>query len=341
MDKKEFKDNRSMEELEKIFKPIATRGFSYSRTDKTEDGFAIFAEKWRWTRLGVYVVHLSIIFLLVGALIGSFYGFDGYVNIPEGKTINTIHLRNNDQMKKLDFVLRCDDFNVTYYESGSPKEYKSSLTVLESGAPVLQKDIVVNNPLRYKGVNFFQSSYGTLPPDNFTLLCKSNTSGKTYNIDLRMNVPFNLPEEMGTLVIKNYNNAFNYRGRNIGEVFMGLLRPKDQESVNILIPLRFPSFDEMRKGQQFFSVAEYNEVYYTGLQVTRDPGVWVVYLGFMFMILGCMITFFMSHQRICVEVIKKGKNNKIMVAGTANKNKLGMQNKILKLFNKLSETNKQ
>lgn len=340
-DKKEFTDNRSTEQLEKIFNPIVTRGFGYSRVEKTKDGFTIFAEKWRWTRLGVYIVHLSIIFLLVGALIGSFFGFEGYVNIPEGETIDSIRIRNSNQMKKLDFVLRCDDFNVTYYESGSPKEYKSSLTVLESGSPVLQKDIIVNDPLRYKGVNFFQSSYGKLPPDNFTLLCTSKTSGKAYNIDLKMGVTFDLPEEMGKLLIDDYSNSFNFRGRSIGEVLIGVLLPKDQKPVDIAIPLRFPSFDEMRKGQQIFSVAKYNENYYTGLQVTKDPGVWVVYSGFIFMILGCFITFFMSHQRVCVEVIKDGENNKIMVAGKANKNKLGMQNKIIKLFNKLKETNKQ
>ncbi|HAY40073.1 MAG TPA: cytochrome c biogenesis protein ResB, partial [Desulfobacteraceae bacterium] len=47
-----------------------------------------------------------------------------------------------------------------------------------------------------------------------------------------------------------------------------------------------------------FSIAGYNQRYYTGLQVTSDPGVWVVYAGFIMMIIGCFITFFMSHQRL-------------------------------------------
>ena len=57
--------------------------------------------------------------------------------------------------------------------------------------------------------------------------------------------------------------------------------------------------------------------YYTGLQVTKDPGVWVVYSGFITMILGIIITFFMSHQRLYVEVGLEGKKSKVMVAGTA------------------------
>jgi hypothetical protein len=33
----------------------------------------------------------------------------------------------------------------------------------------------------------------------------------------------------------------------------------------------------------------------------------------------------MSHKRLCIEVVKKGEKSGIMVAGTANKNKIGMQ----------------
>jgi hypothetical protein len=43
----------------------------------------------------------------------------------------------------------------------------------------------------------------------------------------------------------------------------------------------------------------------------------------------------MSHQSICLEVTRKGKKNIVMVAGTANKNRLGMKNKINKLARRL------
>ena len=71
--------------------------------------------------------------------------------------------------------------------------------------------------------------------------------------------------------------------------------------------------------------------YYTGLQVARDPGVWVVYSGFIFMILGCYITFFMSHRQICVDVNATEDKYRIMVAGTANKNKLANERKVKKI----------
>jgi hypothetical protein len=45
----------------------------------------------------------------------------------------------------------------------------------------------------------------------------------------------------------------------------------------------------------------------------------------------------MSHQRLCIDVIKKGGKSKVMIAGTANKNKLGMDKKIKTLAQKLVE----
>jgi cytochrome c biogenesis protein len=71
--------------------------------------------------------------------------------------------------------------------------------------------------------------------------------------------------------------------------------------------------------------------YYTGLQVAHDPGVWVVYSGFIFMIIGCYITFFMSHRQICVDIHASGDKCRIMVAGTANKNKLANERKVKKI----------
>ena len=101
--------------------------------------------------------------------------------------------------------------------------------------------------------------------------------------------------------------------------------------------MRFPSFDKMRKGSVLVAVVENVPRFYTGLQVNRDPGVWVVYSGFILMIIGCYITFFMSHQQICVELVRSGKKTEVIVAGTANKNKTGMEARVTGFANKLAK----
>jgi cytochrome c biogenesis protein len=63
------------------------------------------------------------------------------------------------------------------------------------------------------------------------------------------------------------------------------------------------------------------ESMYTGLQVARDPGVWIVWLGCALMVAGIYVAFLMSHRRIWVRV----ENGVVTIGGNANKNQGGFQ----------------
>ncbi len=217
--KEEFTADDSPEQLKDTYEPVISKAFGYSRVEKTDEGFCIFAEKGRWTRLGVYIVHASVILLLVGSLLGSIFGFEGFVNIPEGEATDHIRLRKSGQVKALDFAIQCDDFNVSFYDSGAPEEYRSGLTVLEGGKPVLTRDIIVNDPLRYRGINIFQSSYGILPENadsmkgkEITLSFTSNETGMVYIKKAFFGKETDLPENMGKFIIKDFDNDYNFRG---------------------------------------------------------------------------------------------------------------------------------
>jgi len=356
----EFNAPDSLEALSEAYRPVLAKRFRYTNSTGTDTGVALFAEKWRWARLGVYIVHLSVILLLIGGLVGSLFGFDGFVNIPEGESVDTIRLRNSMETKKLDFTIRADDFDISFYNTGQPKEYRSSLTILENGTPVLQKDIIVNDPLRYRGVNMFQASYGELTPqqpreqipvpDTITLSITSSESGMTYQETLTPGQSFDLPEGGGTFTWTSFRRAAEFRGQPIGAAVIGQLRPRTGEPSEIVLPVRFPSFDRMRKGAFVLTVIDHQpktpapsgpveKRYYTGLQVTRDPGVWIVYTGFILMILGCSVTFFMSHQQVYVELSASNTGTRVMVTGIANRNKVSMANRVEVLARQLEEVN--
>lgn len=338
------------EELRPVIEDLLAKQFTYRRTAETAEGFVFFAEKWRWTRLGVYVVHASVIILLIGGLLGSIFGFEGYVNIPEGEMTNTVNLRNSGKTIQLGFDIRCENFNVSFYPSGMPKEYRSRLSIIENGATVLQKDILVNHPLRFKGINIFQSSYGQLPaeismtaaPEEITLSFTSKETGMVYNKTVRSGERIVIPEDLGEFVINDFQKTYDFRGRALGPTLIGTLVQKNGATVEVLLPLKFPGFDRMgaiidpqRDDAVLISIDDASSLpdqqakrFYTGLQVTKDPGVWVVYTGFVLMIIGCGIAFFMSHQRLCVEVVRRGRQCLVTVSGNANKNKLGMHRKV-------------
>jgi cytochrome c biogenesis protein len=364
--KETFIVKESSDQLKNSFLPEVSKAFGYTRMEETDKGACIFAEKYRWTRLGVYVVHLSVLFLLAGSLLGSIFGFDAFVNIPEGESVNTVHLRNSNRERPLGFEIRCDDFEVTLYKNGAPKEYRSSLTILEDGKTVLERDIIVNDPLHYKGINIFQSSYGKMPTnmgnrgksisfsgkdsEAIDITFRSSESGMAYSKKMKIGETVDLPEGLGRFGISEYRQSAEFRGHNIGEALVGKLSPENGDPVHIILPLKFPNFDKMRGGKVVISISGHDHDhdtfspekepvnrYYTGLQVTKDPGVWIVYSGFILMIVGCIITFFMSHQRICVEIEVHKKKTSVIVTGSSNKNRFAMENKIKKIAKNLEK----
>ena len=82
---------------------------------------------------------------------------------------------------------------------------------------------------------------------------------------------------------------------------------------------------------------------YTGLQVTKDPGVWIVWFGCALMISGLIISFFFSHQRIWVR-FPRGEipfpGGDIVLAGSANKNRIGFERTLQSLAESIRSLSK-
>jgi cytochrome c biogenesis protein len=82
----------------------------------------------------------------------------------------------------------------------------------------------------------------------------------------------------------------------------------------------------------------FRQLYSTLFLVTRDPGVWIVYSGFMLIIAGLAVSFFLSHRRIWVYISPKGKRgSRILVCGVANKHKPVFERKFQKIVSLIAE----
>jgi len=299
---------------------------------ETERGITLFSEKGKFSRLGVPITHLSILIILTGGIVGSVYGFKGHVEILKGETIGRIFLRarNEEIPKPLDFSVRCDEFKVTYYDLPGKekhvKEYTSFLTIFKDGKEVLKKAVQVNHPLQYEGLAFYQANYGTI--HDFTL-------GVQWR-NKRQKVIFKVPES-ATAPVPNSNALirvlqYTPQVHNFGEGVQVALFEPNQEPQTFWLLKAFPKFDEQRKDNFVLSFEGDSPTEYTGLSVTKDPGVWVVWIGCGLMIFGLIVSFFFSHQRVWVR-ISKSPGGEIVLGGSANKNRVGFE----KTFGELVE----
>ncbi|MHB8808590.1 MAG: cytochrome c biogenesis protein ResB [Desulfobulbaceae bacterium] len=314
---------------------LTGKGWKAARRD--QDGATLlFAQKGAWTRFGVYIVHSSILIILIGAIIGSprvakdilknpYYAFKGSVNIPETQQTDVIYsfLEGVGQLP-LGFTVRCDFFNIEYYANGMPKEYLSKLSVIEDGKVVLQQDVEVNEPLIYKGITFYQSSYQ--PYKDFIIAVKNNKTGLTSKQMVPSATQVTWKEGGARFGIIN----IEARGEVISRLKVWFTDDQGEPSKFWLEPGR-EAIIQRPSGEYTLSA---KQLYATGLQVARDPGVWWVYGGCGLMLLGLMVAFFMSHRKVWALVSEEQGKVTVLFAGNANKNKLGFE----KTFTQLADS---
>lgn len=298
---------------EKVSAFLASR-FSAAKVNEQDGKTYFYAEKGAWSRFGVYITHLSILIIFVGALMGSFWGYKAYVSIPEGGQSATIYRRDQQAEAPLGFTVRCEAFSVSYYEgTRRPREFKSILSVVDNGQVVIKdRKVIVNEPLTYKGITFYQSSYNPIGDPSFGIRVKERSSGRVVDL----NVPFGAQRPLpggGAVRVENY-------GDNGMIVRLGVTGTDGQRRVVDVYDPSANISDERRGGEYIFSLTGFHQRYATGLQVAKDPGVEVVWLGCFFIVIGTMIAFFMSHRRIWVVLSPGSKGMNLLIAGNANRN---------------------
>lgn len=302
-----------------------TAKFAEPVVSETDGVWHLFAQKTPWCRLSVYFVHLSVIIIFIGSMIGSLFGFKGFVNILEGETASSIMLRSEKE-QKLDFSLRLEQFSVSKYANGAPKEFKSILTVLENGKPVPGYEnarVIVNDPLTYKGLTFYQSSYGNAGNYFFTV---SDLDGKnTVSFTVSGESSVTLPDGSSMHVTDSVKDVSAFAGDLSGPAAQVELHARNGKAESFVVYANHPELNlQHAKNHGGGPVIHYKgseERMYTGLQVSKDPGVEIVWFGCILMIIGVYAAFFMSHRRIWLR-IEKGN---ITMGGNASKNQGAFQ----------------
>jgi len=310
----------------------------YRRTEKkeTSQGTFLHAERGRFSLFGVYIIHLSILIIIAGAVVGSIFGFNSFVKVAEGESVDTIHLKGNGGEKKLNFSIRCDRFSVNYYEDGLPREYRSDLTFLKNDSIVYHGSLLVNHPITFEGIRFYQASYGTTSGGKITLTFRKS-GGKKQSVTISSGDAFELPEgraqariirveenmmQMGPAVKLNIHSP----ARDIQ--FWVFKEIAEIRKINPDILTYVPLFNPGLFKPFIFSLDHMERKYYTGLQVAYDPGIPIVATGAFLLFAGFMVVFFSSHRQIWIEVDTHGDRTRIRLAGKTNRDPRRMQREL-------------
>ena len=382
--KKEIVVKGSMEAAE-VAALKALQGKRYSHLVSKEQGAThIASQKGAYSRMGVYVTHVSIILIFSGALIGAFFGFKAFLNLPEGEASNVVYLRNEPLWDKImdgfgiskspvimdprggvpampiGFYVKLDDFEVDYYQNagrptGMPSEFWSQLSVYDlQRQKVLDKRIRVNDPLSHHGITFYQSSYGTIPNGTGKILLNvrlknSPGAGELVIVDPGSSVyvpsidrtikalgigPFGMRDPATGKV-----QFFQSRNDELinPTVELEVLRGKTNTPIYRTQVMKVDSAEPSMPENYIIRYVDYWGARYTGLQVTKDPGVWIVYTGFILLCFGPLVAFFGSHRKVWVRIQDRKGQAALLIGGSSNRNRLAFEREFNSIVEEISK----
>jgi len=331
---------QAADKAERLFKKKYRTGI---RGDASGEIY-LCARKGRFSLFGVYIVHLSILILIAGALIGSFFDMEAFVNITEGETAESVFMRGGERIE-LPFSVRCDKFTLEFYENGAPKTFQSDLTFLKEGRPVHAGELRVNHPVEFEGFRFYQASYGAAPGGKATLAI-SRPGVRPEIMNVAAGYTFDLPGGKGTFeVLKVEQNLMNMgpaiklsvRSDNRGEVFFVFQHIDQIREMNPGIIEQVPMFNPGLFRPYIFALQGLEEKYFTGLQVRKDPGTPVLAFAAVLLVGGLMLILLTYTRSVWVRLKSKDDGVEVAVAGRSYTNKAGLEKELKYLLAELKD----
>ena len=249
---------------------------------------SLYSERHRFSVMAVYIVHASLLLIFAGGIIDGVFGYSGFMALQNGQVSNVIELRKGGT-KQIPFSLQCNGAGEETYPDGSPKRWWSKLAVVDNGQQVKAKEIVVNDPLVYNGLRFYQASFGSTGKlAGLKVALTPDTGGNSRELMLAMNQATEIAPNT-TVTLAEYIPDFFIRDNQIFK--------KSDDPVNPAFRLQvkntgtndetklwmFPAYNSAAQGENktgyHIDFREMKMGYFTGLEVSHEPGQWLVWGG--------------------------------------------------------------
>jgi cytochrome c biogenesis protein len=251
-------------------------------------------------RIAPILVHLSMILILVGPIVGSLFGFKAQEIVPKTENFHIQNILANGQLTVIPKTsARINDFWITYTKTKTVSQFYSDISILnKQGNEIERKTISVNHPLIHNGVYYYQTDWNLVGLRFKTManeiieypLINFSENQKIWLTWISTNK--SLTEGVVTIIdnLEGYCSIYNETGQFLGNIELN-------EIINLKQPLTLIEI-----------------ISSTGLQIKTDPGIQIIYSGFFFLMLSTLISYITYSQ---IWIIQKEK--KLFIGGTTNR----------------------
>jgi cytochrome c biogenesis protein len=252
-------------------------------------------------RVAPILVHISMILILFGTIVGSLFGFKAQEIVPKTEQFHIQNILTSGQLTSIpETSVRINDFWINYTKNKTISQFYSDLSVLNSeGSEIDRKTISVNYPLIYKGLYYYQTDWNLiglrLQTENnetleYPLVNALNNQNKVWLTWLSTNS--SLTTGLIAIIdnLEGYCSIYDQSG-----IFLGNLE------LNETLTFNLP-----------FTLLEI--ISSTGLQIKTDFGIPIIYVGFFLLMISTLISYITYSQIWIVE-----KQKQLFIGGTTNR----------------------
>jgi cytochrome c biogenesis protein len=293
-----------------------------------EESGVLYARKGIIGRIGPIVVHIGIVLILLGGIWGAMTGFLAQEMIPSGNTFQIKNIINAGpwaaKPNNQDWSMRVNRFWIDYTPNGGIDQFYSDMSVLNAqGEEVDHKKIFVNQPLRYHGITFYQTSWDIA----------------AVKVQINNSPIFQLP--MAELDTKGRGKLWGTWIPTKPDLSAGVsVLAKDLQGTVLIYDPQGQLVNTLRTGMSTqvngVTLKLLEVVGSTGLQIKSDPGIPIVYAGFATLMAGVVSSYF-SHSQIWA----LQKDGRLYVGGKTNRAQITFEREILSILDILNSPQPQ
>ncbi|MFM8295997.1 MAG: cytochrome c biogenesis protein [Microcystaceae cyanobacterium] len=321
-----FSISLEQDNLENLITLLTQKGYKIFQENQS-----LYARKGLVGKIGPIIVHAAMLIILAGSILGIFTGFLAQEMVPSGETFQVKNIIEAGPLAKnqipKDWGIKVNRFWIDYTPDGVVEQFYSDLSVVNlAGEELKRKTIFVNEPLRYRGVTFYQTNW--------------DIAGVKVQIN---NSPiFQLP--MAPLQNEKGGKLWGTWIPTKPDLSAGVaLITKDLQGTMILYDQQGNLTNAVRPGMSLeingVTLKILELVGSTGLQIKADPGIPLVYLGFALLMVGVVMSYF-SHSQIWALILGEENSSTLYLGGKTNRAQVTFERELMAVIEQLKSQEK-
>jgi cytochrome c biogenesis protein len=254
----------------------------------------VYADRNQYFKLATLFTHLGLILFLAGAAVTTGLGDETVIFLGEGQTAPVQAVGTPDNM-----LVKNIHFEAPQRPDGSFADFRTDLAVYQNGQEVARKIIRVNDPLEVNGYVFHQNTFG--PAAELTI--RDATGALAWDGPILLAGEFaDLPQgfitipgsEIGLLLVLDRTIDGIPQ---LAVTGLGPTASPDESSIIFLEALRLGD-TSAPMDTAGYTVTWKAAAAYTGMVIKRDPGQGLIWVAYLALITGLVLTFYFPRRRL-------------------------------------------